>query len=129
VGVLAANNGHREFAVRCLNAAVEEDLPVSSLLSVLNQSQEGSGAVNPTFDIGNIGSIETAQALPTAEAQVTFKDVGGLESVKQIINRMIILPFQRPELYAKYGRISGWGRDALRPSWMRQNTAFKGNRR
>jgi SpoVK/Ycf46/Vps4 family AAA+-type ATPase len=39
----------------------------------------------------------------------TFTDVGGLEEVKKVIHRMIILPFQRPELYAKYGKKAGGG--------------------
>jgi transitional endoplasmic reticulum ATPase len=43
------------------------------------------------------------------EPTITFNDVGGLEEVKKIINRLIILPFQRPELYEKYGKKAGGG--------------------
>jgi len=43
------------------------------------------------------------------EPTVTFADVGGLADVKKAIHRTIILPFQRPELYAKYGRRAGGG--------------------
>jgi len=39
----------------------------------------------------------------------TFSDIGGLEDVKKVIHRTIILPFQRPELYAQYGRRAGGG--------------------
>jgi transitional endoplasmic reticulum ATPase len=39
----------------------------------------------------------------------TFADVGGLEEVKKAIHRTIILPFQRPELYERYGRQAGGG--------------------
>jgi transitional endoplasmic reticulum ATPase len=39
----------------------------------------------------------------------TFADVGGLEDVKKSVNRMIILPFQRAELYERYGRQAGGG--------------------
>ena len=40
---------------------------------------------------------------------VTFDDIGGLEDVKKTINRTIILPFTRPELYETYGRRAGGG--------------------
>ena len=40
---------------------------------------------------------------------VNFADVGGLDDVKKAIHRTIILPYQRPDLYAKYGRGAGGG--------------------
>ena len=40
---------------------------------------------------------------------VTFADVGGLDEVKKPIHRTIILPFQRPDLYERYGRRAGGG--------------------
>ncbi|HEU4322817.1 MAG TPA: ATP-binding protein [Roseiflexaceae bacterium] len=40
---------------------------------------------------------------------VTFADVGGLETVKERIRMAIIYPFQRPELFAAYGKRSGGG--------------------
>lgn len=40
---------------------------------------------------------------------VTFGDVGGLDDVKKAIHRTIILPYQRPDLYEKYGRRAGGG--------------------
>jgi SpoVK/Ycf46/Vps4 family AAA+-type ATPase len=43
------------------------------------------------------------------EPTITFDDVGGLEEVKKVIHRLIILPFQRPELYEKYGKKAGGG--------------------
>jgi transitional endoplasmic reticulum ATPase len=39
----------------------------------------------------------------------TFDDVGGLEEVKKTIHRTIILPFQRTDLYERYGRRAGGG--------------------
>jgi SpoVK/Ycf46/Vps4 family AAA+-type ATPase len=41
--------------------------------------------------------------------KVTFGDVGGLDEVKKAVTRLIILPYQRPELYLKYGRGAGGG--------------------
>jgi ATP-dependent 26S proteasome regulatory subunit len=40
---------------------------------------------------------------------VTFAHVGGLDDVKKAINRTIILPFQRTDLYEKYKRGAGGG--------------------
>ncbi len=48
-------------------------------------------------------------AVPIAPVTTTFGDVGGLDEVKKTIHRMIILPFQKPELYARYGRKAGGG--------------------
>lgn len=42
-------------------------------------------------------------------ASTTFDQVGGLADVKKAINRAIVLPFSRPELYQRYGRKSGGG--------------------
>ena len=39
----------------------------------------------------------------------TFADIGGLEDVKKTIHRTIILPFQRTDLYERYGRRAGGG--------------------
>lgn len=41
--------------------------------------------------------------------QVTFSDIGGLDEVKKLINRLIILPLVRPELYKAYKRQAGGG--------------------
>jgi AAA+ superfamily predicted ATPase len=43
------------------------------------------------------------------EERATFADVGGLDEVKKTIHRTIVLPFQRPELYERYGRRVGGG--------------------
>src|SRR2546423_10772693 len=40
---------------------------------------------------------------------VNFDDVGGLDDVKKAIHRTIILPYQRPQLYERYGRRAGGG--------------------
>jgi AAA+ superfamily predicted ATPase len=41
--------------------------------------------------------------------QLMFADVGGLTDVKKAVTRLIILPYQRPDLYLKYGRGAGGG--------------------
>lgn len=46
---------------------------------------------------------------PVRDEDVTFADVGGLDLVKKAIHRTIVLPFQRPDLYERYGRRAGGG--------------------
>jgi len=41
--------------------------------------------------------------------QVTFSDVGGLDEVKEDIQRRILHPLKHPELYKQYGRQAGGG--------------------
>jgi SpoVK/Ycf46/Vps4 family AAA+-type ATPase len=62
------------------------------------------------FDEGE----EDLVALPVlgeleARETVTFAEIGGLDEVKKAIHRTIILPYQRPDLYLKYGRGAGGG--------------------
>jgi transitional endoplasmic reticulum ATPase len=47
--------------------------------------------------------------LPIPEKTITFTDVGGYDDLKKAIHRKIILPFQKPELFAKYGKQAGGG--------------------
>lgn len=41
--------------------------------------------------------------------QITFEDVGGMESVKENIRVNIIFPFKNPEIYKAYGSSAGGG--------------------
>ena len=42
-------------------------------------------------------------------ADVTFKDVGGMETVKEDIRMKIIYPIQKPDLFKAYGKKAGGG--------------------
>lgn len=46
--------------------------------------------------------------IPEVE-KVTFKDVGGLEDIKKLIHKKIILPFQKPSLFQRFKRRAGGG--------------------
>jgi SpoVK/Ycf46/Vps4 family AAA+-type ATPase len=46
---------------------------------------------------------------PEEAERTTFAGIGGMEEVKKLVHRMIILPRSRPELFARYGRRSGGG--------------------
>ncbi len=53
--------------------------------------------------------VDGADIVSAERPPVTFDDVGGLEAVKEQIRLTIIYPFQRPELYAAYGKKVGGG--------------------
>lgn len=58
---------------------------------------------------GPEGDEETPLLELESDPRVTFGDVGGLDEVKKSIHRTIVLPYQRPELYERYGRRAGGG--------------------
>jgi SpoVK/Ycf46/Vps4 family AAA+-type ATPase len=39
--------------------------------------------------------------IPPSELDIKFEDIGALDEVKQIIRELVMLPLQRPELFAK----------------------------
>jgi SpoVK/Ycf46/Vps4 family AAA+-type ATPase len=53
--------------------------------------------------------VDGADIVSTERPPIDFDDVGGLEAVKEQIRLTIIYPFQRPELYAAYGKRAGGG--------------------
>jgi SpoVK/Ycf46/Vps4 family AAA+-type ATPase len=109
VGTLALANGKLELAARCLKAAESAGIVegVGDLRRALNEALDESGVVRlvragPTPD--------DAEWTPISEEEtITFGDVGGLDDVKKAINRTIVLPFKRPDLYERYGRRAGGG--------------------
>jgi len=52
---------------------------------------------------------EESEEFDAEKPTLTFKDVGGLEELKETIRRKIILPFQHPEVYRAYGKKPGGG--------------------
>jgi transitional endoplasmic reticulum ATPase len=67
------------------------------MVQVVKQRADDDGVVGPP------------QLELDSKAAITFADVGGLGDVKKAINRTIILPFQRHDLYEKYKRGAGGG--------------------
>jgi SpoVK/Ycf46/Vps4 family AAA+-type ATPase len=72
--------------------------------------------VDASLGVDAVVRVADASADPTAPPielergnPVTFDDIGGLEEIKKTINRTIILPYRRPELYERYGRRAGGG--------------------
>lgn len=42
-----------------------------------------------------------AEVIPPSEIGVTFDDIGALETVKDTLKELVMLPLQRPELFCK----------------------------
>jgi AAA+ superfamily predicted ATPase len=114
VGELALAHGRLQLAARCLEtarrggvvggtAALEHDL-TDALVDggvarrVIDEDDEEG------FDAPGVTGL-----VDRPEERVAFADVGGLDEVKKAIHRTIVLPFQRPDLYERYGRRAGGG--------------------
>lgn len=52
---------------------------------------------------------ELDRLLHPEQSPITFDDVGGLAEIKQAIEKRIILPFQKPALFAKFKKKAGGG--------------------
>src|SRR4029079_17059533 len=55
------------------------------------------------------GRSEIDRLLHPGQPAITFGDVGGLDEIKTQIEKRIILPFQKPSLFAKFKRKQGGG--------------------
>ncbi len=111
VGHLALEQGRRALAADCLHAAQSAGVVVGTaqLGRAVDEALGEEGVVRlvrcgpePPAEGEGWSPLELEQAM-------TFAEVGGLDDVKKSIHRTIILPFQRPDLYAKYGRTAGGG--------------------
>lgn len=108
VGELAAANGRLALLRSCLEAARQAGVV------------KGTGRLQQLVDemITERSGVQVKVG-PEAEDELfvtdapkestTFDQVGGMEEIKRVIHRMVILPLSRPELYEKYGRRSGGG--------------------
>jgi transitional endoplasmic reticulum ATPase len=87
-----------------------EDRALREALAVTVTEHEAGGAVrlrviaNDDTDDSEVKRLLSPQAEP-----VTFADVGGLDTVKEQIERRIILPFQKPALFARFRKRAGGG--------------------
>jgi SpoVK/Ycf46/Vps4 family AAA+-type ATPase len=107
--------GETEYAARQYKRAVEADPAVrdETLATKLGISgaREDSGAEG--FD-GKLRAAagEPEEGIPTAAVErpkTSFKDIGGMEGLKEEIRMKIIHPLQHSELYKAYGKKAGGG--------------------
>jgi transitional endoplasmic reticulum ATPase len=113
-GQIALRHGRLQLAAKCLEAARRRGVGegVQPLQRDLEDALTDGGIRQRSIDIPDPDDDEQVTYGPrplSAAEQATFADVGGLAAVKEAIHRTIILPFQRPDLYERYGRRAGGG--------------------
>jgi SpoVK/Ycf46/Vps4 family AAA+-type ATPase len=108
VGTLALGHGRLQLAARCLEAAKRAGTVggTAGLEEELTAALVDGGVARTAIDPEEEPPAVVAPVVPEA---ITFEDVGGLDVVKKAIHRTIVLPFQRPDLYERYGRSAGGG--------------------
>ncbi|MFC6157154.1 tetratricopeptide repeat protein [Kribbella jiaozuonensis] len=108
VGELAAANGRLALLRNLLEAARQQGVVEGT--GRLQQLVDGMIAERSGVRI-KVGPEAEPDPLGTdaPKETTTFDQVGGMEEIKRVIHRMVILPLSRPELYEKYGRKSGGG--------------------
>ncbi|MFD3402193.1 tetratricopeptide repeat protein [Kribbella sp. NPDC058693] len=108
VGELAAANGRLALLRNLLEAARQQGVVEGT--GRLQQLVDGMIAERSGVRI-KVGPEAEPDPLGTdaPKETATFDQVGGMEEIKRVIHRMVILPLSRPELYEKYGRKSGGG--------------------
>jgi transitional endoplasmic reticulum ATPase len=117
-GTLAAAAGRLHVAARCLDAARRSGVMggTAQLEDLVNDLLAESGALRPEVDDDDVHDDDdvvppprVTGAIDLVRESAAFSDVGGLDEVKKAIHRTIILPYQRPDLYERYGRKAGGG--------------------
>ncbi len=104
--------GDVERAVRQYKTAIDQDSAVADLEFAgrlgIGASAEESDVIDGQVRIGREGDAGTME-VDVERPTVTFKDVGGMEGVKDEIRMKIIHPLSHPELYKAYGKAIGGG--------------------
>lgn len=84
-----------------LQAAIDEQLGMGGVVRLVRRGPAEEGLDGE--------DAEPAPVELSRDEATTFAEVGGLDEVKKTIHRTIILPYQRADLYEKYGRRAGGG--------------------
>ena len=110
-GALAVRHGRLHLAARCLEAARRRGMVegVAPLQRELEDALTDGGIRRRSVELPDDEVAPSGPPLVPPDEQGTFAEVGGLADVKAAIHRTIILPFQRPDLYVRYGRRAGGG--------------------
>jgi transitional endoplasmic reticulum ATPase len=90
-----------------LNATLE-DRELDAVLREGNLPGRGEGRLRVIAN-DDTDDDELRRLIHPAGDPIAFADVGGLEAVKQQIRRRIIVPFQKPTLFARFKRRVGGG--------------------
>lgn len=110
VGLLAVRAGRLEVAKGCaaLARATGVDTDLDVLEARLSSTLDERGLVRVRVDDG---ASNPGDGGPThrREELTRFSDIGGMDDVKAVIRRQVLLPLTRADLLRRYGRRSGGG--------------------
>ena len=100
----------RTYHTAVANNATVQDTELERLL----QTPVARNVVAGQPRLRVIANDDTAQAevvrlFAAPVERITFEDVGGLEQVKQQIRRKIVVPFQKPSIFARFKKKIGGG--------------------
>ncbi len=106
--------GDQPGALAAYEAAVRanptlEDRDLRALLAAQVRVHDGAGPRLRVMSNDDTDQSEVDRLLHPTQPQVAFADVGGLDEIKAQIEKRIILPFQKPALFAKFKKKPGGG--------------------
>jgi SpoVK/Ycf46/Vps4 family AAA+-type ATPase len=93
---------------------IDATLKDAFLESEINLQWQADKPVEPEkLKLGNQANMDattgTSDGIEIERPKITFKDVGGLEQLKEEIRMKIIAPLEHPEIYKAYGKKIGGG--------------------
>ena len=110
-GELALVVNNTALAARFLDAALRAGIVAgtAALQTKLDACMAAQGAIRVILPTR--GTADAPRNVDHLEKQAgsSFVSVGGLDEVKKTIDRLIILPLMRPDLYQRYGKKPGGG--------------------
>lgn len=106
--------GDQPGALAAYEAAVRanptlEDRDLRALLGAQIRMHEGEGPRLRVVSNDDTDRSEVDRLLHPTQPPVAFADVGGLDEIKAQIEKRIILPFQKPTLFARFKKKPGGG--------------------
>jgi len=106
--------GETEHAVRQYKRAVGAD-PAAADSAFAARLGISTGDARPSDEVyegkirADTGDTDSALTAEVERPRMSFKDVGGMDALKDEIRMKIIHPLKHPELYAAYGKKAGGG--------------------
>ena len=98
-----------ELAVRANPTLEDRDLRARLAATVREHAGPADGPRLRVVSNDDTDESEVDRLLHPEAQPVTFADVGGLHEIKAQIEKRIILPFQKPSLFAKFKKKAGGG--------------------
>ncbi|MBA3455815.1 MAG: ATP-binding protein [Deltaproteobacteria bacterium] len=98
-----------ESAVKANPTFEDRDLRTAIAAKVTVHNGGGDGMRLRVVSNDDTDNIEVDRLLHPEQPAVTFADVGGLDEIKAQVEKKIILPFQKPALFAKFKKKPGGG--------------------